>query len=77
MIQALTGIIIGSALAYVVLLLLKYFKIQLIDTSMVSIHWSQMFFVCALSLAGGLIASLFPIFRIYKLRAADIMKNYL
>ena len=77
MIQALTGIIIGCVLAFFVLLLLKYFKIQLIEASMIRIQWSQIFFVFALSLIGGLIASLFPIIRIYRLRAGDIMRNYL
>jgi ABC-type lipoprotein release transport system permease subunit len=77
MIQALIGAIIGSALAFFVLLLLKYFKIQLIETSMVSIQWSQIFYVCALLLIGGLIASLFPIIKIYRLRAGDIMRTYL
>lgn len=76
-IQALIGTIIGSTLALFVLLLLKYFKIQLIETSMVSIQWSQVFFVCALSLIGGLIASLFPIVKICRLSAGNIMRNYL
>lgn len=76
-IQALIGIIIGFALALFILLLLKYFNIQLIETSMIIIQWSQILFVCALTLTGGLIASLFPIIRIYRLMAGDIMRYYL
>lgn len=77
MIQALVGIIIGSASAFFILFLMKYFEIQSFETLTVNIQWTQIFFVCTLSFSGGLIASLFPIIKISKLRAGDIMRNYL
>lgn len=77
MIQAIAGIIIGSALAVIILLLLKYFNIQLLEISMESIYWSQIFFVCIISLIGGFMASFFPTIKVFRLSAGDIMRSYL
>lgn len=77
MIQALIGSISGSVLALFILFLMNHFKIQLIDTSMITIKWSQIFFVWGLSISGGAVASLLPIFKIFKLSAGDIMRHYL
>jgi ABC-type lipoprotein release transport system permease subunit len=76
-IQAFIGSILGIFFAAVTLLILNHSKIILTDTSLISVHWYYFFFVCGLSLTGGLIASLLPILRIYRLSAGDIMRNYL
>jgi putative ABC transport system permease protein len=77
LIQALIGSIIGTVLSLVMLYLMNRFQIQLIDTSVINIHWTQILFVWLLSLIGALLATLFPIIKIWRLSPGDIMRSYL
>lgn len=77
LIQALIGSIIGSGLSLVMLYIMNRLQIQLIDTSIINIQWTQILFVWVFSLTGALIASLIPIFKIWRLSAGDIMRSYL
>lgn len=77
MIHALIGSIVGSILSLIILYVLNHFQIQSIETSAITIRWTQILFVWVLSLTGALLASLFPIYKIFRLSAGDIMRNYL
>jgi len=77
LIQAITGSVFGIILALVSLKLLDQLQIQLVESSVISIQFTQILFVSSLALAGALLASLFPILKIYRLSAGDIMRSYL
>lgn len=76
-IQALMGSIIGAGLSLIMLYVLNHFQVKLIETSVINIHLTQILFIWALSLTGALLASLFPIIKIWRLSAGDIMRSYL
>lgn len=77
MIHALVGSIVGSILSLIILYVLNHLQIQTIETSVITIRLTQILFVWVLSLTGALMASLFPIYKIFRLSAGDIMRNYL
>jgi putative ABC transport system permease protein len=77
LIQAITGSILGIILALMSLKLLAHLQIQLVEFSVISIQFSQILFVSSLALVGALLASLFPILKIYRLSPGDIMRSYL
>ncbi|HUX58654.1 MAG TPA: FtsX-like permease family protein [Bacteroidales bacterium] len=77
LIQALVGSIFGCVLSLITLSILNYFQIQLVDNSVLNIQFTQLLFVCSLALVGALLASLFPIIKIWRLSAGDIMRSYL
>ncbi len=75
-IQAFAGSAIGSLLALFVLYILKANDINLIGASVIMFSLSQVVMVILFSLAGGIVASLFPVLRVYNLKAGQIMRNY-
>jgi len=75
-IQAFAGSVLGSLLAMFILFIFKSNDLILIGTSNISVKLYQIILVILFSLSGGVIASLFPIFRIYSLKAGQIMRNY-
>ena len=71
LIQAITGSVFGIILALVSLKLLDQLQIQLVESSVISIQFTQILFVSSLALAGALLASLFPILKIYQIGRAS------
>lgn len=77
LIQAFIGSMIGCVLSLLTFSILNHFQIHLVESSVLNIQFTQMLFVCSLALAGAFLASLFPIFRIWRLSAGDIMRSHL
>lgn len=67
LILSICGSMLGSAIAVGVITAVYHLKINLLLILMVN----------GLLIIGGLIASMYPIIRIYRLKAGEIMKNYL
>lgn len=77
LIQALIGSFLGCLLSLITLSLLNYFHIQLADNTNLSIQYPQLIIICSLAVTGAFLASLFPIIKIWRLSAGDIMRSYL
>lgn len=76
-IQALIGSIIGAVFYFIIIYALNQFEVELLEISVDNIHLTQIILVWGLSLSGALIASLFPIIKIWRLSAGDIMRSYI
>jgi ABC-type lipoprotein release transport system permease subunit len=76
-IQAIIGVTLGLVIGIGVIEILRVFKISLFQSIEFRFQYSSVPLLYALALLGALIASLFPIIRIYRTKAGDIIKNYL
>lgn len=76
-IQALIGVTLGLVIGIGVIEILRVFEISLFQSIEFRFQYSNVPLLYVLALFGALIASLFPIIRIYSTKAGDIIKNYL
>lgn len=76
-IQAIIGVTLGLVIGVGVIKILRVFEISLFQSIEFRFQYTNVLLLYALALIGALIASLFPITRIYRTKAGDIMKNYL
>jgi ABC-type lipoprotein release transport system permease subunit len=76
-IQAVIGVSLGIALGEGIIYILHNAQNPLFRVSGLSLKHMTIPLLYLLSLAGALIASLFPILKIYRTKAGEIIKNYL
>jgi ABC-type lipoprotein release transport system permease subunit len=77
LIQSLIGVTMGILLGIAIIQILNNLKIPLSQFINFRFQNISIPLLYSLSLIGALIASVFPIFIIYRKRAGDIMKNYM
>lgn len=76
-IQSIIGVTLGLLLGIGVIQILKNPDISLIQNIEFRFHYTSIPLLYCLSLTGAFIASIFPIIKIYRTKAGDIIKNYL
>ncbi len=77
LIQSLIGACIGVDLAVLVIIIINRFNIRISEALEFHFQFNSVLLVILLSLFGGLIAGLPPIFKIYRTKAGDMINNYL
>jgi putative ABC transport system permease protein len=76
-IQALTGVIAGILIGFLIILLLNSNQITLFNMMEFNFRISVIPVVIAISLAGGLIAGILPIIKLHRTKAGDMINNYM
>jgi putative ABC transport system permease protein len=75
--QSLVGASIGVLCGLLLILLTNNYQIKLFNMMEFHLQSSSIPVLIVLSLAGGLIASVFPIFKLYRTKAGDMINNYM
>lgn len=76
-IQSVTGVTIGLILGILVINLLNGFEIRFFDFIEFRFRYTSIPLLYCLSLMGALVAGLIPIIKIYRIKAGDIINNYM
>jgi ABC-type lipoprotein release transport system permease subunit len=76
-IQSITGVSLGLIMGIGVIQILKNLEIPLFQYIEFRFRYTSIPLLYCLSLTGALVASIFPIIKIYRTKAGDIIKNYL
>jgi len=77
LIQAFIGVIIGISLGLLIILLLNSNQISLFNLLEFNFRIRIIPVLIALSLTGGLIAGIFPIIKLYRTKAGDMINKYI
>jgi putative ABC transport system permease protein len=77
LIQALIGVIAGILIGSIIILLLNSNQITLFNLLEFNFRIRVIPVLIAVSLAGGLIAGIFPIIKLYRTKAGDMINNYM
>jgi putative ABC transport system permease protein len=77
LIQSLIGVTVGCLLGALIILLMNSNNIRLFDLVKFQFLFSSIPALLILSLTGGIIASIFPIIKLYRTSAGDMINNYL
>jgi putative ABC transport system permease protein len=77
LIQALTGVIAGIIIGFFIILLLNSNQIMLFNMMEFNFRIRVIPVLIAISLAGGLIAGILPIIKLYRTKAGDMINNYM
>lgn len=76
-IQALLGATLGILTGAFIILLMNGYNIKLFDIIEFQFAYSKVLILILLSLSGGIIASIFPIIKLYRTKAGDMINNYM
>jgi len=76
LIQALTGVISGILIGFLIILLLNSNQIMLFNIMEFNFRIRVIPILIAISLSGGLIASILPIIKLYHTKAGDMINNF-
>jgi ABC-type lipoprotein release transport system permease subunit len=76
-IQSIIGVTLGLLLGIGVIQILRSLELPLFQSVEFRFQYTSIPLLYCLSLIGAFIASIFPIIRIYRTKAGDIIKNYL
>lgn len=76
-IQSLIGAIIGIFLGEIIILIINYYHIQPFGGLEFHTQFKIVILILALSLTGAIIASIFPIIKLSRSKAGDMINNYL
>ena len=76
LIQALTGVISGILIGFLIILLLNSNQIMLFNIMEFNFRIRVIPVLIAISLSGGLIASILPIIKLYHTKAGDMINNF-
>ena len=76
-IQALIGASIGVLTGLFIIKLLNGYQIRLFDLMEFHIQTGRILLLIGLSIAGGLIAAIFPLIKLYRTRAGDMIINFM
>ena len=77
LVHALIGVTIGCLLGVLIILLMNFNNIRLFDLVKFQFQFRSIPALIILSLAGGIIASIFPIIKLVRTKAGDMINNYL
>jgi ABC-type lipoprotein release transport system permease subunit len=76
-IQAFAGVTLGLFLWIILIFILKSQGAGLVENLDLGVLYGSLPLIYGLSLAGGLVAGIFPIVKIFRTKAGDIINNYL
>jgi putative ABC transport system permease protein len=75
--QSLTGAALGVLSGFVLIGILNHYEVKLFSTMEFHFQSGAIPVLILLPLAGGLIAGIFPIIKLYRTKAGDMINNYL
>lgn len=75
--QSLIGAAIGVLSGYLLILLLNNYQVRLLKMMEFHFQPGTIPVLILLPLAGGLIAAVFPVIKLYRTKAGDMINNYL
>ena len=76
-IQALLGATLGIVTGAMIIQLMNGYNIRLFDLIEFQFEYRKVLILVFLSLSGGIIASIFPIIKLYSTKAGDMINNYM
>jgi putative ABC transport system permease protein len=76
-IQSLTGALIGIISGYLLIILLNSHQVRLYDTLQFHFQPALLPLLVLLPLSGGMIAGIFPVIKLYRTRAGEMINNYM
>ncbi|MBI5008169.1 MAG: ABC transporter permease [Bacteroidia bacterium] len=74
--QSVTGSIIGITLGIASVILLNLNDIRLFNSLEFNIQYDRILLLILLSLSGGIIASIFPVIKLHRTKAGDMINNF-
>ena len=77
LIQSLIGSSVGILLGVIIILILNSYNIRFFNLMEFNFQFNSIPLIIILSLTGGIIASIFPIVKLYRTRAGEMINNYL
>jgi ABC-type lipoprotein release transport system permease subunit len=77
LIQSIIGAFIGVVLGVIVIMIMNNFNIRFFESLELHFQLKSIPFVILLSILGGLIAGYFPVIKLHRTKAGDMMNNYL
>jgi putative ABC transport system permease protein len=77
LVQSLIGASLGVLLGYLIIFLMNGYQIRLFNLMEFHFQYSSIPLLIFLSLTGGLIAGIFPIIKLYRTKAGDMINNYM
>jgi putative ABC transport system permease protein len=76
-VQALIGSVLGILIGLLIIHYLNFYDVRLFKVIEFQLQSSGIALLIILSLAGGLIAGIFPIIKLHRTRAGDMIINYM
>jgi putative ABC transport system permease protein len=76
-IQAIAGASAGILIGFLIIQFLSVYQIRLLNQLEFHIQTARIVLLIVLSLTGGLIAGIFPIIKLYRTKAGDMIINYM
>jgi ABC-type antimicrobial peptide transport system permease subunit len=77
LIQSVIGVSIGSLMGALIILLLNRYNVRLFDLMEFHFPYNSLPLLIILSFMGGIIACIFPVIKLYRTKAGDMINNYL
>jgi putative ABC transport system permease protein len=77
LIQSVIGVTVGCLIGVLIILLMNSNNFRLFDMMKFQLQFSSILPLFVLSLTGGIIAGIFPIIKLYRTKAGDMINNYL
>jgi putative ABC transport system permease protein len=77
LIQSLIGTSLGVLSGFILIFMMNSYQIRLVSTMEFHFQTAIIPVLIILSLAGGLIAGIFPIIKLYRTKAGDMINNYM
>ncbi len=75
--QSLTGALAGIVAGWLLIMLMNFWEIRLFNDMEFQFQTTGIPLLLLLSLAGGLIAGIFPIIKLYRTKAGEMINNYM
>ncbi len=76
-IQALIGAILGIMIGFIIIHLLDSCQVRIASQMEFRFHTTRLILLTGLTLAGGLIAAVFPVIRLYRTKAGEMINNFM
>jgi hypothetical protein len=77
LVQSIIGVSLGLLLGFVLIYFLNIYNVRLFENMTFHFQAGSIPILMLLPLAGGLTAGIFPIIKLYRSRAGDMINNYL
>jgi putative ABC transport system permease protein len=76
-IQAFIGACTGIILGLILVRVLEFYQIKLFDIMEFRVQYLKLALLIGLALAGGMIAAVFPVIKLYRSRAGEMINNFM
>jgi ABC-type antimicrobial peptide transport system permease subunit len=77
LIQAFIGVSLGILTGYLIILVMNRYNLKLFSQLDFQFKYASITLLLALSITGGVIAGIFPILKLYRTRAGDMINKFM